>query len=139
MFRGKISQRAGGRVSQALQLFARLEAHGLARWNVHFFARFRIAPDAGLPRPHAEDTEFAQFDALAAPESVLECFENGFDGLRRFLSREPGGVDVGKAGSLDSPHGARAQDDRAVYGPPDARGRDQLWRFLLRLRHPRRG
>ena len=84
IFRGKTSQKTGRRVSQTLQLFARLEAHGLARWNVHFFARFRIAPDAGLPRPHAEDTEFAQFDALAAPESVLECFKNGFDGLLSF-------------------------------------------------------
>src|SRR6516225_6140945 len=55
----------GGVVLEALQFFTRLKAHGLARRDADFFAGARIAPDAGLARFHAENTEFPQLDALA--------------------------------------------------------------------------
>jgi hypothetical protein len=68
----------------ALKLLAGFEADGFARGNVHFFAGAGIAADAGLARLDAEDAEAAEFDALAAAESLLQRFENGFDGLLGF-------------------------------------------------------
>jgi len=67
--------------SEALQLFAGLEAHGFARRNVHFFAGARIAANAGFSRLYREDSEPAQFNPLAAAHSILQRFKNRFDGL----------------------------------------------------------
>ena len=68
----------------ALKLFAGLEADGLARRNAHLFAGAGIAADAGLARLHTEDPEAAEFDALAAAESLLQRFENSLNGLLGF-------------------------------------------------------
>ena len=68
----------------ALKLFAGFEADGFAGRNVDFFAGAGIAADAGLARFHAKDAEAAEFDALAAAESLLQRFENGFDRLLGF-------------------------------------------------------
>src|SRR5256886_4510719 len=55
-----------------------------ARRNAHLFAGAGIAADAGLARLHTEDAEAAEFDALAAAESLLQRFEDGLDGLLGF-------------------------------------------------------
>ncbi len=79
----------------ALKLFAGLEADGFARRNVDFFAGARIATDAGLARLDAEDAEAAKLDALAAAKSLLQGFENGFDGLLRLGAADVRGCDDG--------------------------------------------
>ena len=68
----------------ALKLFAGLEADGLARRNAHLFPGAGIAADAGLARLHTEDAEAAEFDALAAAESLLQRLENSLNGLLGF-------------------------------------------------------
>src|SRR5260370_38208128 len=50
-----------------------------------------------------------------------------------------GGMDGRQARPLDPAQGAGAQDDRAVYGPAGARGRDQLRGGGGRLRDLRGG
>ena len=65
----------------ALEFFAGLEADGLSGRDVDFFAGAGIAADAGLAGLHAENAEAAQLDALAAAKSLLQRFENRFDGL----------------------------------------------------------
>src|SRR2546430_9012873 len=65
----------------ALKFLARLEAHGFSGRDVDFFAGARIASDAGLAGLHAENTEAAELDALAAAKCLLQGLENGFDGL----------------------------------------------------------
>ena len=44
----------------------------------------RIATDTGFAGLDAEDAEAAEFDTLAAAESLFQGFENGFDGLLGF-------------------------------------------------------
>ena len=65
----------------ALEFFAGLEADGFAGRDVDFFAGAGIAADAGFAGLYAEDAEAAQLDALAAAKSLLQGFENRFDGL----------------------------------------------------------
>jgi hypothetical protein len=77
-------------VFQSLKFFAGLETNRFARRNADFFAGAGIAPDAGFSRLDAEDSEFAELDALAATERALQRFEDGFYGLLRF-----GAADVG--------------------------------------------
>src|SRR5258707_3597776 len=71
-------------VFDALKLFAGFEADGFAGGDVDLFAGAGIAADAGLARLYAKDGEAAEFDALAAAESLLQRFEYGFDGLLGF-------------------------------------------------------
>ncbi len=68
----------------ALKLFAGFEADGFARRDVDFFAGAWIAADAGFAGLDAKDAEAAELDSLAAAESLLEGFEDGFDGLLGF-------------------------------------------------------
>src|SRR5712664_734044 len=65
----------------ALKLFAGFETDGLAGRNVHLFAGAGVAADAGLAGLDAEHAEAAEFDALTAAESLLQRFENSFNGL----------------------------------------------------------
>ena len=67
--------------SEALQLFAGLEAYRFAGRNIHFFAGARIAPDAGFSRLYGENSEAAQFNSLAAAHAILQRFKNRFNGL----------------------------------------------------------
>jgi hypothetical protein len=67
-----------------LELFAGFEADGFAGGDADFFAGTRVATDAGFARLHAENAEAAEFDALAAAESLFQGIENGFDGLLGF-------------------------------------------------------
>ena len=66
---------------EALKFFAGLKADGFAWRNIDFFPGAGIAADAGLARLDAENAKAAELDTLAAAESLLERFENGFDGL----------------------------------------------------------
>ena len=67
-----------------LKLFAGFEAHRFSWGNVDFLAGAGIAADTGLARLNAKDAEAAEFDALAATKSLLERFEDCFDGLLGF-------------------------------------------------------
>src|SRR5438094_9494940 len=80
----------------ALKFLAGFEAHSFARRNAHLFAGAGIAADAGLARLHTEDAEAAEFDALAAAESLLQRFEDGLDGLLGF-----GAADVRRSDASD--------------------------------------
>jgi hypothetical protein len=64
-----------------LEFFAGFEADGFAGRDADLFAGAGIAADACFARLDAEDAEAAKFDTLAAAESLLERFENGFDCL----------------------------------------------------------
>jgi hypothetical protein len=68
----------------ALEFFAGFEADGFAGRDADFFAGARIPADAGFAWLDAEDAEAAEFDALAAAESLLERIENRFDSLLGF-------------------------------------------------------
>jgi hypothetical protein len=68
----------------ALEFFAWFEADSFAGRDADFFAGAGVAADAGFAGLYAEDAEAAEFDTLAAAESLLERFENGFDGLFGF-------------------------------------------------------
>jgi hypothetical protein len=68
----------------ALEFFAGFEADGFAGGDADFFAGTWVAADAGFAGFDAEDTEAAEFDALAAAESLFQGIENGFDGLLGF-------------------------------------------------------
>jgi flavin reductase (DIM6/NTAB) family NADH-FMN oxidoreductase RutF len=63
-----------------LQLFAGLEPNGFARGDCDFSARARVASNAGLARPHIEDSETPQFDALALCECPLHTLKHGLHG-----------------------------------------------------------
>ena len=68
----------------ALEFFAGFEADGFARRDADFFAGAGVAADAGFAGLDAEDAKAAEFDALAAAESLLKGFEDGFHGLLGF-------------------------------------------------------
>jgi hypothetical protein len=59
-----------------MQFFARLKAHCFAGGYAHLCAGSGIAADAGFAGADAEDAKSAQFDALAAGESLLEALED---------------------------------------------------------------
>ena len=61
-----------------LQLFARLETHGLARRDGHFGAGARVASDASLARTHVEHAKASQLDAIALGQRALHALEYGF-------------------------------------------------------------
>src|SRR5579884_2076911 len=63
-----------------LQLFAGLEADGLAGRDVDLGASARIAPDAGLTRADGEDAEAAQLDAVTASQRLLHALKHRLDG-----------------------------------------------------------
>jgi hypothetical protein len=67
-----------------LELFAGFEADGFAGRDADFFASARVAADAGFAGLNAEDAEAAEFDALAAAESLFQRIKDGFDGLLGF-------------------------------------------------------
>src|SRR5260370_5611526 len=85
-------------IFNSLQLFSRLEAHGLPRRDVHFFSSARVAANAGLARLYAEDAEAPEFDALPAAERVLPGLEDGFHRLLGFRSAA---VRLGEHGVYD--------------------------------------
>ena len=78
-----------------MEFLAGLKADGFAGRNVDFFSGARIAADAGLARLDAEDAKAAQFNALAAAESALQGFEDGFDGLLGLGTADVRGGDDG--------------------------------------------
>jgi hypothetical protein len=67
-----------------LEFFTGFEADGFARWDADFFACAGVAADAGFAGLDAENAEAAEFDALAAAESLFQGIEYGFDGLLGF-------------------------------------------------------
>jgi hypothetical protein len=67
-----------------LKFFAGFEADGFAGRDTDFLAGAGVAADAGFAGLDAEDAEAAEFDALATAESLLEGFEDSFDGLLGF-------------------------------------------------------
>jgi hypothetical protein len=65
---------------QCMQFFTGLEANGFAGCNADFGTGSRIAADAGFTCANAEDTEPAQFNALACFQRFLESFKHSVDG-----------------------------------------------------------
>src|SRR5260370_3497230 len=65
---------------QRLQLLAGLKAYGLAGRNGDLGASAWIAANPGFARPHVENAEASQLDALSVRKSSLHAFENCFDG-----------------------------------------------------------
>src|ERR1700724_1702755 len=76
-----------------VQFLARLEAHGFARGDRHLCSGSRIAPDAGLARPHIEHPEAAQFDPLTLRQGLLQALEDGIHRCLSLVAREAGSFD----------------------------------------------
>src|ERR1700690_409412 len=77
----RLCLRLRSRGRKILQFLARLETNRFARRDADHLACAGVAANAGLASLDVEDTEAAQFDAIAAAQRVLHGFENGFDGL----------------------------------------------------------
>src|ERR1700730_1732076 len=73
-------QRTGPDLVDRLQLLAGLEANRLARRNRYLGAGARVAPYAGLARPHVKHSKASQFNAVALGQRSSHAFENGFHG-----------------------------------------------------------
>ena len=76
-----------------MEVFAGLEADGAAWSDADFGSGAGITSYAGFARPHVEDAETAEFDAVAASEGALEAFKDSFDGGL--------GFDAGQSGTLN--------------------------------------
>jgi hypothetical protein len=73
-----------------MQLFAGLEANGLARSDGDFSTSPGIAADTGLARLYGEYSESAKFDTVASDEGLLHTFEDGVHCRLCFGSRQAG-------------------------------------------------
>src|SRR5262245_2487169 len=80
------------RLSDVLEVFARLEANRAARWDADFLAGSGVAADAAFAGLHLEHAKPAQLDALAALHGGPHRIEYGVD---RHL-----GFDLGDIGDL---------------------------------------
>ncbi len=67
---------AGSARLKRMQLFAWLEANGLAGSDVDLSPGAGVAADAGFASADAEDAKSAQFDALAGCQGLLEALED---------------------------------------------------------------
>src|SRR5271163_1350077 len=76
-----------------MELFARLEADGLARGDRNLSAGARIAPDPRLARAHIEDAESAQFNPVAGGQGFLQTVEDRVDRGFRLVARQAGPLD----------------------------------------------
>ena len=65
----------------ALQIFARLEAHRLAGLDADHFSRPWVAADPGLAGLYVEHPQAPQLDAFASGQSLFHRVEHGLDGL----------------------------------------------------------
>jgi len=70
-----LSNRCGSGL-QAMELFAGLEAHGLAGGDADLSAGAGIAADAGLAGADAEHAEAAQFNAFTGSQRLFQAFED---------------------------------------------------------------
>jgi hypothetical protein len=86
--------RLGGLV-HLVQVFAGLEAYGLAGRDADFGPGARVASDAGLAGLDGEDAEAAQLNAVARNQRLFHAGEDGVDRALRLRS--------GKSGSLNHP------------------------------------
>ncbi len=71
---------ASGYLAEDLEVFAWLEADGLAGGDGNLGAGARVATDAGFAGLDAEDAEATELDAVAVRESLLHGFKDGVDG-----------------------------------------------------------
>ena len=72
---------------KSLKFLPGFEADSSPRRDIHLLPGARIAADAGLARLHIENAKAPEFNAFAAAEGVFHSFEDGFDGLFGFGSR----------------------------------------------------
>lgn len=77
-------------VVEQVQLFAGLEANGLARRDADLSPGAGVAADACFAGPDVEDAKAAQLDALALGQCALERFEDGIDGSLGLIALEAG-------------------------------------------------
>jgi hypothetical protein len=61
---------------QRLQFLTRFETDGFAGRNSYFRPGTRIPANAGLARPHVEDSKTTQFDPVTAAEGFLHSVEH---------------------------------------------------------------
>src|SRR5580658_9135583 len=73
-----------------MQFFAGLEAHSFARSDGDLRTGARIAPNAGLARPHVEDSKAPQLAAFPGRQRLLEALKDGIDSSLRLVAGEAG-------------------------------------------------
>jgi hypothetical protein len=76
-------------LSERLQIFARLETNRFTWSDGDLGARARVAADAGLAGLDSKHAKAAQFNAVAAAQSVLHGFEDGIHGGFRLCPWKP--------------------------------------------------
>ncbi|HUY81059.1 MAG TPA: hypothetical protein VMU92_04995 [Acidobacteriaceae bacterium] len=81
------------KLTEIVKVFAGLEPHSFSGGDANFCPSARVPPDAGFTRTDVEDSESAQFNAVAGSESLLEAFKDGFDGGFCFDAGQPGTLD----------------------------------------------
>jgi hypothetical protein len=62
-----------------MEFFARLEANGFTGRDAYLGAGTRVATNACFTGLHIEDSETAEFDAIARSERVLHSFKDRID------------------------------------------------------------
>src|SRR5580765_2570133 len=67
------------RLSDVLEIFARLEANSPAWWNPDFLPGAWVAANAALAGLHLEDAESSKFNALATLHRDSHRIEDGID------------------------------------------------------------
>lgn len=73
---------------QGVQFLAGFKTDGFTGSDADFSPGSRVAPDAGLAGPDAEDAEAAQLDPVASGESVFEPLEHCIHRCLRLGSRQ---------------------------------------------------
>jgi hypothetical protein len=76
-----------------MEIFAGLEANGLAGRDADFGTCAGVATDTGLSWFNGEDAEASQLDSVALGKSALHGLKDGIDGRLGFDAREPGAFD----------------------------------------------
>jgi hypothetical protein len=80
-FQKQLSSRRGLRAVQQVEVFAGLEADGLARGDADLGTGAWVPTDPCLARLYCEHAKAAQLDTVAADQSLLHAVEDGIDGI----------------------------------------------------------
>jgi hypothetical protein len=78
---------------QQVKLLAWFETDSFAWSDGYFGSRSWITPNPGLARPHVEDPEPAQFDAIAGGKRFFEALEHRVHCGFCFVARQAGPLD----------------------------------------------
>ena len=86
----RFKSRSGMDLIEQMEFFAGFETYGFAGCNAYFRAGARVASDACFTGFNVENTESAEFDAVAFPQGILHCFEDRVYGRFCLDARQPG-------------------------------------------------